>query len=46
VPLGVVIGAPIIVGIHYPPKKVLIALMLMVFVFNGLFAIAPSHSLL
>lgn len=46
--LGVVIGAPLIVGItgNYPPKKVLIGLMLMVFVFNGLFAIAPSYGLL
>jgi DHA1 family arabinose polymer transporter-like MFS transporter len=46
--LGVVIGAPLIVGIagNYPPKKVLISLMLMVFVFNGLFAIAPSYGLL
>lgn len=46
--LGVVIGAPLIVGIagNYPPKKVLIGLMLMVFVFNALFAIAPSYGLL
>ena len=46
--LGVVIGAPLIVGIagNYPPKKVLIGLMLMVFLFNGLFAIAPSYGLL
>ena len=46
--LGVVIGAPLIVGIagNCPPKKVLIGLMLMVFVFNGLFAIAPSYGLL
>ncbi len=46
--LGVVIGAPLMVGLtsHLPPKKVLIALMLMVFIFNGLFAIAPNYPLL
>lgn len=46
--LGVVIGAPIMVGLagHLPPKKVLIWLMLMVFAFNGLFAIAPGFPLL
>ncbi|MCO5951143.1 MFS transporter [Mucilaginibacter flavidus] len=46
--LGVVIGAPIMVGLagHYPPKKVLIGLMLMVFVFNGLFAVTPNYALL
>jgi DHA1 family arabinose polymer transporter-like MFS transporter len=44
--LGVVIGAPVFVGLagQYPPKKVLMGLMLMVFVFNGLFAIAPNYS--
>lgn len=46
--LGVVIGAPLLVGIagKYPPKKVLIGLMLMVFVFNGLFSAAPNYPLL
>ena len=46
--LGVVIGAPLMVGLagNYPPKRVLIALMMMVFVFNGLFAIAPTYGLL
>jgi DHA1 family arabinose polymer transporter-like MFS transporter len=46
--LGVVIGAPLMVALagNYPPKKVLMALMLMVFVFNGLFAIAPNYGLL
>ncbi|MVN21875.1 MFS transporter [Mucilaginibacter sp. HMF7410] len=46
--LGVVIGAPLMVGLtsHLPPKKVLIGLMLMVLVFNGLFALAPNYPLL
>jgi DHA1 family arabinose polymer transporter-like MFS transporter len=46
--LGVVIGAPLMVGLagNYPPRKVLIGLMMMVFIFNGLFAIAPTYSLL
>jgi DHA1 family arabinose polymer transporter-like MFS transporter len=46
--LGVVIGAPLMVGLagNYPPKKVLIGLMMMVVVFNGLFAIAPTYGLL
>jgi DHA1 family arabinose polymer transporter-like MFS transporter len=46
--LGVVIGAPLMVGLagNYPPKKVLIGLMVMVFVFNGLFAVAPNYGLL
>ena len=43
--LGVFVGAPILVLItsKYPPKKVLILLMLVFFVFNGLFAFAPNH---
>lgn len=43
--LGVVIGAPLIVGLagHFPPKKVLIALMLGFAVFNTLFALAPNY---
>jgi DHA1 family arabinose polymer transporter-like MFS transporter len=46
--LGVVIGAPVLVGLagNHSPKKVLMVLMLMVFVFNGLFAIAPNYGLL
>lgn len=46
--LGVVIGAPLLVGLagKYPPKKVLIGLMLMVCVFNGIFSIAPNYPLL
>lgn len=46
--LGVVIGAPLMVALagDYPPKKVLIGLMIMVFVFNGLFSIAPNYGLL
>nr|WP_317631567.1 MFS transporter [uncultured Flavobacterium sp.] len=42
--LGVVVGAPILVLFtgKYPPKKVLLFLMLLFFVFNGLFAIAPE----
>ncbi|HUP13028.1 MAG TPA: MFS transporter [Niastella sp.] len=46
--LGVVIGAPLMVGItsNIPPKKVLIALMMMVGVFNGLFALMSSYPLL
>jgi DHA1 family arabinose polymer transporter-like MFS transporter len=46
--LGVVIGAPLMVALagNYPPKKVLIGLMLMVFGFNGLFALTPSYGLL
>lgn len=43
--LGVVIGAPLMVGLAggYPPKKVLTGLMAMVLVFNGLFSIAPTY---
>lgn len=46
--LGVVIGAPLLVSIFgkYPPKKVLMALVFMMFVFNALFAIAPTYNLL
>lgn len=46
--LGVVIGAPLMVGItsHLPPKKVLIALMIMVCVFNGLFAFMNNYPML
>lgn len=46
--LGVVIGAPLLVGLagRFAPKKVLITLMLMFAVFNALFALAPSYELL
>lgn len=42
--LGVVIGAPILVLAtgKYAPKNVLMFLMLLFFVFNGLFSIAPN----
>jgi DHA1 family arabinose polymer transporter-like MFS transporter len=42
--LGVVIGAPIMVGLFskLDPKKVLIGLMIMFGVFNALFALSPS----
>jgi DHA1 family arabinose polymer transporter-like MFS transporter len=46
--LGVVIGAPLIVTLagKYPPRKVLMGLMLMVCVFNGLFSLGPNYPLL
>lgn len=46
--LGVVIGAPVLVMIagKYPPKKILIALMVMFTVFNALSAFAPNFSVL
>lgn len=46
--LGVVIGAPLLVGLagRFAPKKVLITLMLMFATFNALFALAPSYELL
>lgn len=46
--LGVVVGAPTLVLISgkYPPKSVLMVLMLMFFIFNGLFSIAPGLALL
>lgn len=46
--LGVVVGAPTLVLFSgkYPPKTVLMVLMLVFFVFNGLFAIAPGFFLL
>lgn len=42
--LGVVVGAPTLVLItgKYPPKNILMALMLMFVLFNGLFSIAPN----
>ena len=46
--LGVIIGAPVMVGIlgKYPPKKVLIGLMIMVAAGNILFSLAPTYGLL
>ncbi|PST82177.1 MFS transporter [Pedobacter yulinensis] len=46
--LGVVIGAPLLVAIagKYPPKNILIVLMLMFTVFNGLSAFAPDYTML
>src|SRR5690625_2626257 len=43
--LGVVVGAPTLVAFtsNIPPKRVLLILMLMFFVFNGLFSIAPNE---
>lgn len=42
--LGVVVGAPTLVAFtaKYSPKKVLLFLMLLFFVFNGIFAFAPD----
>ncbi len=44
--LGVVIGAPILIGysVKFPPKKVLIALMMIFTLFNALSAIAPDYT--
>ena len=44
--LGVVIGAPLLVVIagSYPPKKILMVLMLMFTVFNALSAFAPGYA--
>lgn len=46
--LGVVVGAPLlaIVASKYPPKKVLIALMILFTVFNAFSAFAPNFNLL
>ncbi|SIQ91964.1 MFS transporter, DHA1 family, arabinose polymer transporter [Chryseobacterium sp. RU37D] len=43
--LGVVIGAPILIGysVKFPPKKVLIVLMMIFTLFNGLSAVAPGY---
>ncbi|MBE9598314.1 MFS transporter [Pedobacter sp. MC2016-24] len=43
--LGVVIGAPLLVAIagSYPPKKILIALMMMFTAFNALSAFSPGY---
>ena len=44
--LGVVIGAPILIGysVKFPPKKVLIALMVIFTLFNALSAVAPDYT--
>jgi len=46
--LGVVVGAPTLVAFtaQYSPKNVLLFLMLLFFVFNGLFSLAPDKILL
>jgi DHA1 family arabinose polymer transporter-like MFS transporter len=46
--LGVVIGAPLIVGfsVKFPPKKVLIWLMVLFSIFNMLSAIAPNYMIM
>lgn len=43
--LGVVIGAPILIGfsVKFPPKKVLTVLMVIFTIFNALSAIAPDY---
>jgi DHA1 family arabinose polymer transporter-like MFS transporter len=43
--LGVVVGAPLLVMMssNYPPKKVLLALMIIFTVFNTVSAFAPTH---
>ncbi|MCO6147371.1 MFS transporter [Flavobacterium sp. NRK1] len=46
--MGVVIGAPVLViaGRNFPPKKMLLAMALMLTVFNALSIIAPGYNLL
>src|ERR1700738_1659286 len=46
--LGVVIGAPLMAGLtgNFPPKKILMALMMLFTLFNTLFALAPNYGLL
>lgn len=46
--LGVVIGAPLMVGLFskLPPKEVLIGLMIMFGIVNALFALSPSYEFL
>lgn len=45
---GVVIGAPLMIAFakNYPPKKILALLMLLFVIFNILFSMAPTFSLL
>lgn len=44
--LGVVIGAPILISysVKFPPKKVLIALMILFTLFNALSVVAPDYT--
>lgn len=44
--LGVVIGAPILIGysVKFPPKKVLLVLMVIFTIFNALSAIVPDYN--
>ena len=44
--LGVVIGAPLLIGasVKYPPKKVLMILMIIFTIFNALSAIMPDYT--
>lgn len=46
--LGVVVGAPTLVAFSakYSPRNILLFLMLLFFIFNGIFAIAPNKLLL
>lgn len=46
--LGVVVGAPLLVAIagSYPPKKILIALMVMFTAFNALSAFSPDYTMM
>lgn len=46
--IGVVVGAPVLVGIGnaYPPRRVLVVLMGLFGLFNALFALAPTYELL
>lgn len=43
--LGVVIGAPLLIGyaVKFPPRKVLIALMILFTIFNALSALMPGY---
>ncbi|EJL74439.1 MFS transporter [Chryseobacterium populi] len=46
--LGVVIGAPILIGysVKFPAKKVLIVLMMLFTLFNALSAVAPDYTMM
>lgn len=46
--LGVVVGAPLLVSLagKYPPKNILIGLMVLFTVFNGFSALAPNYEFL
>lgn len=46
--LGVVVGAPVLVAIagSYPPKKILLALMVMFTAFNALSAFSPDYTIM